>query len=213
MDKINFKNYVIALTIGFVMVSCGGRGSNQQSGIENSPFEEVVGQTTAVPEPQPSEPPRTNTGETLYVGTINKKYENPGYEYKGVDVVEISFEKLIVSFVLSENKDKVRDVMIEVKGLKFIVGRDGTGQQADNMAISTSFGDRAWDISFTGKNAIDFPEYGSGSKPGMSLQFDGNSATASIYYEYNFTWQNMQIPIVLGSHNITFTAQSEKPNE
>ena len=29
---INFKNSVIALTIGLVMASCGGRGGNQQSG-------------------------------------------------------------------------------------------------------------------------------------------------------------------------------------
>ena len=29
---VNFRNSVIALTIGLVMVSCGGRGGNQQSG-------------------------------------------------------------------------------------------------------------------------------------------------------------------------------------
>ena len=213
MKKVNFKNYVLALTIGLVMVSCGGRGSNQQNGTLNTPSEAVVRQTTAVPKPLPSKPLRTNTGETLYIGTVSKKYENPGYEYKGVDVLKISFEKLIVSFVLTENKDKVRDIKIEVEGLKFIVGRDGTGQQADNIAISTGFGDRTWDISFTGKNNLDLPDYGFGSKPGMSLQFDGDTATASIYYEYNFTWQNMQIPIVLGSHSIIFKAQSEKLNE
>ena len=32
MAKVNFKNSVIALAIGLLMVSCGSRGSNQQSG-------------------------------------------------------------------------------------------------------------------------------------------------------------------------------------
>jgi hypothetical protein len=32
MTKVNFKNSVIALAISLVMVSCGGRGGNQQSG-------------------------------------------------------------------------------------------------------------------------------------------------------------------------------------
>ena len=32
MTKMKFKNSLIALAIGLVMVSCGGRGGNQQSG-------------------------------------------------------------------------------------------------------------------------------------------------------------------------------------
>ena len=32
MTRVNFKNIVIALAIGLVMVSCGGRGGNKQSG-------------------------------------------------------------------------------------------------------------------------------------------------------------------------------------
>jgi hypothetical protein len=34
--KVNFKNGVIAVAIGVVMVSCGGRGGNQQSGAATS---------------------------------------------------------------------------------------------------------------------------------------------------------------------------------
>ena len=34
--KVNFKNSVIALAIGLVMTSCGGRGGNQQSGAATS---------------------------------------------------------------------------------------------------------------------------------------------------------------------------------
>ena len=212
MKKINFKNYAIVLAIGLSMISCVSRDDNPQRDTGNSPSETAVGQTTSEPKTTPPKPPRTNTGETLYVGTINTKYENPGYEYKGVDVVDISFEKFTVSFVLSENKDKIRDIKIEVGGFKFIVGRDGKGQQVD-ISTTVGFGDRTWDISITGKNNIDFPDKGFGSKPGMVLQFDGDTATAGIYYEYDFTWQNIQVPIVLGSHNIIFTTQSEKPNE
>ena len=32
MKRVNFKNSVIALAIGLAVVSCGGRGGNQQSG-------------------------------------------------------------------------------------------------------------------------------------------------------------------------------------
>ena len=208
MNKLNFKNYVIALAIGLSMVSCFSRGGNQQNDAGNSPSESLVRQTTAVPKTQPSKPPRTNPGETLYIGTINEKYENPGYEYKDVDVLNISFEKLTVSFVLSENKDKLRDIKIEVGGFKFMVGRDGKGQQAD-ISTTVGFGDRTWDISITGMNNIDFPDKGFGSKSGMVLRFDGNTATASIYYDYDFTWQNMQVPIVLGSHDIIFKKTNE----
>jgi len=200
------KKIFIAIVAILVMASCGGKSGNQQSGDVNTLSEAVVGQTNATLETPPSTPPRTNPGETLYIGTINKKYENKGYEYKGVDVLKISFEKFTVSFVLSENKDKVRDVKVDVDGLKFIVGRNGTGQQAD-FTTSVGFGERVWDISFKGKNSIDFPDNGVGSKPGMVLLFDGDTATAGIYYEYMFTWDNIQIPIVLGNHNIIFTAQ------
>jgi hypothetical protein len=36
MKRINFKNSVIALAIGLSVVSCGGRGGNQQSGTETT---------------------------------------------------------------------------------------------------------------------------------------------------------------------------------
>ena len=36
MTTVNFKNSMIALAIGLVMVSCGGRGGNQQSGTATS---------------------------------------------------------------------------------------------------------------------------------------------------------------------------------
>ena len=213
MKKLHFKNYVIALAIGISMVSCFGSGGNQQSETGNSPSEALVTQTTSALKTPPSNPQRTNPGETLYIGTINKKYENPGYEYKDVDVLDISFEKLTVSFVLTENKDKIRDIKIEVGGFKFIVARDGKGQKLD-ASSTEKFGDRrTWDISITGKNNIDFPDKGFGSKTGMVLRFDGNTAIASIYYENDYSWQNMKIPIVLGRHDIIFTAQSEKPND
>jgi len=32
MNRVNIKNSVIALAIGLIMISCGGRGGNQQSG-------------------------------------------------------------------------------------------------------------------------------------------------------------------------------------
>ena len=36
MTTVNFKNSVIAVAIGLSVVSCGGRGGNQQSGTETS---------------------------------------------------------------------------------------------------------------------------------------------------------------------------------
>jgi hypothetical protein len=36
MKRVNFKNSVIALAIGMATVSCGGSGSNQQSGTATS---------------------------------------------------------------------------------------------------------------------------------------------------------------------------------
>jgi hypothetical protein len=46
MTRVNFKNSVIALAIGLVMVSCGGRGGNQQSGSATSETAKVEAKAT-----------------------------------------------------------------------------------------------------------------------------------------------------------------------
>jgi hypothetical protein len=102
MKKVNFKNSMIALAIGLVMISCGGGNSNKQSGTEAT---ETKMETAKV-----------SSGQQLITNDIKtgEGSEARNYYYADTFREEFAFDrngtltdyKRIYTFVEGANKEK-----------------------------------------------------------------------------------------------------------
>ena len=165
-------------------------------------------QTEIVPNPPLSD--RVNPGEILFTGRLGH-YSDDGYYYESdqvrrVDVLDISYRELIVSFVLSADKKEIRDVKIEIEGLNFIVGRDGQGVSVEMNSVTIS-SIMTYDIA-PGVTRIVLNSFPNGIESLLTLEFDGDIAFGELNYIYDYRWNNDKIPIDLGTRSITFTSET-----
>jgi len=118
MKRVNLKNSAIALTIGLVMASCGGKGSNQRSGTEIS--EEVKVETKA------SESEKVEEITTLVVKEVVVDIGNSSFKVKALKMIDKKGNR--VSFSAEINKwfenATIEDIIFP-KGTQVTAAKDG----------------------------------------------------------------------------------------
>ena len=106
--KVNFKNSVIAMAIGLSVVSCGGRGGNQQGGAATS---ETQVETTK------------SGGVDLVINDFTKQIPKPDIAIKSAHSTGQHGEIYMVNFQ-DATIEQVRAYAEKVKAAGFTIGAD-----------------------------------------------------------------------------------------
>jgi hypothetical protein len=106
--KVNFKNGVIALAIGLVIASCGGRGGNQQSGSATSDTKTEAAKSSGV---------------DLVINDFTKQIPKPDIAIKSAYSTGQNGEIYMVNFQ-DATIEQVRAYAAKVKEAGFTIGAD-----------------------------------------------------------------------------------------
>ncbi len=203
------KNQLLIAAIFFlIIISLSGCTSPQMQDkkVVNASTSASTSPSLPAPTPEPT-PVRTSPGEVLFIGELGA-YASDGYYYekKETDVVDLSYEALTVSFVLSEDKATVRDIKIEAKDMAFIVGRNGEGQQANFNYYNVGY-PNAFDL-LSDETLLSLQKMEAGGDCFLTLTLNGDTASGTLHFVFEHDWMQItKIPIDFGTRDINFTIQ------
>jgi hypothetical protein len=129
--KVNFKNSVIALAIGVVMVSCGGRGGNQQQSGEKSDIKTAQAENKGGINDNLFDIPadQIRVGQNVSVAEIPKEMFKGVGKVNSVDVWAISFGSfkynVVLKFQVKSNENAVKTLMNYYKSVGATVEETG----------------------------------------------------------------------------------------
>lgn len=202
MKKLIFPSLLFVVMATGLFLGCGGQSTPSPSQSSSpSPLSES------------STPPRVNPGEILYTGrAYSAAFEDAGYfegyavsKENGRFVVDISVGGIAASFVLSEDRKEIRDVVIEVTDMSYTLVRPGQERKVDIRKSSKSYYQTVNVLQ--GETRLVLEEMQIGGECYLTLEFDGDTAKGHLRFINEYNWDNDIFPVDLGTRNISFTPE------